>query len=189
MSADFSKELTTAVMWPNSHDVDDRCVRLRPYGLDGRVLMDVQQVIPLPEAAEYQVPVKEKTQKVRKSRQSGIDFTRYDITIRGKSYPAQWKRRAILRVAQALAEGGVEPEQVAELIAWRSNRIWWKVDGDVDSETFINRAAQDASAARKTFDIRRWFGEGDELVHYGGRTYAFSNQMGNSYARHHEGVG
>lgn len=70
VSADFSEELTTSVNWLNAQDVDVTCVRLRPYALDGRVLMDVKQVIPLPEAAEYQVQITEKAQRERKSQKS-----------------------------------------------------------------------------------------------------------------------
>lgn len=33
VSADFSTELTTAVLWLNQHDVDITCIRLRPYRL------------------------------------------------------------------------------------------------------------------------------------------------------------
>jgi hypothetical protein len=33
-------------------------VRLQPYNLSGRILVDVQQIIPPPEAAEYQVRVR-----------------------------------------------------------------------------------------------------------------------------------
>ena len=47
-SADFSKELTTTAMWLNENQLDVRCVRLKPYLLDRRVLLDVQQVVPLP---------------------------------------------------------------------------------------------------------------------------------------------
>lgn len=52
VAADFSKELTTSVLWLNDRDLDIRCVRMKPYVNDGRVLVDVQQVIPLPEASE-----------------------------------------------------------------------------------------------------------------------------------------
>lgn len=77
VSADFSKELTTAVMWLNERDLDIRCVRLKPY-LDGdRVLIDVQQVIPLPEAADYQIRVREKGHAVRQERFAGHGGTRY----------------------------------------------------------------------------------------------------------------
>lgn len=68
MAANFSKELTTAVMWLNERDLDIRCIRVIPYQDQGRTLIDVQQVIPLPEAAEYQIQLREKEQKGRKER-------------------------------------------------------------------------------------------------------------------------
>jgi hypothetical protein len=46
VSGEFSKEITTAVLWLNGRDLDIRCVRLRPYSLDGRTLLDIQQVMP-----------------------------------------------------------------------------------------------------------------------------------------------
>lgn len=67
-SADFSKELTTTVMWLNERDLDIRCVRLHPYRLGERILLDVQQIIPLPEATEYQVRLREKATERRQSR-------------------------------------------------------------------------------------------------------------------------
>lgn len=59
-SAEFSRELTTAVMWLNDRDLDIRCIRIKPYSDNGRTLVDVQQVIPLPEAADYQIRIREK---------------------------------------------------------------------------------------------------------------------------------
>ncbi len=178
VSADFSKELTTAVMWLNTRDLDICCVRLKPYSLEGRLLLDVQQVIPLPEAAEYQVQVKEKIQKERKAKSCTIDFTRYDVSIRGKIYPAQWKRRAILLVVKALVEQGISPERIAELIHWRPNRLWLSVEGDVDAEHFMEQASREAKAGGGIFDKRRWFCDDDDLLNANGRTYAFSNQWG-----------
>jgi hypothetical protein len=67
-SANFSKELTTAVMWLNKHEVDIRCVRVIPYQDNGRVLIDVQQIIPLPEASDYQIQIREKEHKGRQER-------------------------------------------------------------------------------------------------------------------------
>ena len=77
VSEDFGKELTTAVLWLRERDIDIRCVRLCPY-LDGeKRLVDVQQVIPLPEANDYQVQLREKEQKTRKKRAE-----RYDIRLK-----------------------------------------------------------------------------------------------------------
>ena len=79
-SAEFSKELTTAVLWLCERQIDIRCVRLKPYGTRDNILLDVSQVIPLPEAQEYQVRLKEKQQKERAARKknreewNGRDF-------------------------------------------------------------------------------------------------------------------
>jgi len=66
VAADFSTELTTSVMWLNSMGLDVVCVRLKPYRLDGQVLLDVSQIIPLPEAKDYVVRVREQAQEQRK---------------------------------------------------------------------------------------------------------------------------
>jgi uncharacterized protein DUF4268 len=66
VSANFSVELTTAVLWLNKRNLDITCVRLRPYRLDGQVLIDVQQIIPLPEAADYETKIRAQQQETRK---------------------------------------------------------------------------------------------------------------------------
>lgn len=68
VSADFSREITSAVLWLNERSLDIRCVRLVPYIDQGRVLLDFQQVIPLPEAEEYQVRTKAKAQREKADR-------------------------------------------------------------------------------------------------------------------------
>lgn len=68
VSADFSREITSAVLWLNERNLDIRCVRLVPYTDQGRVILDVQQVIPLPEAEEYQVRTKVKAQREKVGR-------------------------------------------------------------------------------------------------------------------------
>lgn len=68
VAADFSKEITTAVLWLNKRDLDIRCIRLKPYiGGNGtrETLVDVQQVIPIPEAEAYTIQMREKEQAVR----------------------------------------------------------------------------------------------------------------------------
>ena len=68
VSADFGKELTTTVLWLAEHDIDIRCVRMKPYRMeDGAVLLDVQQIIPLPETAAFQTQIEAKAQEERVS--------------------------------------------------------------------------------------------------------------------------
>jgi hypothetical protein len=68
VSEGFSKELTTAVLWLRDREIDIRCIRLRPYITGDKTLVDVQQVIPLPEAQDYIVRIREKEQQERKNR-------------------------------------------------------------------------------------------------------------------------
>lgn len=77
VSQDFGKELTTAVLWLRDREIDIRCVRLRPYQDDGRTMVDVQQIIPLPEAHDYQVQLREKEQQGRRHRAE-----RYDVRLK-----------------------------------------------------------------------------------------------------------
>lgn len=68
VSEGFSKELTTAVLWLRDRDIDIRCIQLQPYRSDGKTLIDVRQVIPLPEAQDYMIRIREKEQQERRSR-------------------------------------------------------------------------------------------------------------------------
>lgn len=68
-AANFSKELTTAVLWLIDRGIDIRCVRLRPCKLaNGTILIDVQQLIPLPETASFQTQIGVKRQAERRNR-------------------------------------------------------------------------------------------------------------------------
>ena len=42
--ADFSKELTTSVLWLNDYELNVLCVRMRPYGKDGNDFLDIQHI-------------------------------------------------------------------------------------------------------------------------------------------------
>lgn len=74
-SADFSKELTTSVLWLNDQGLDISCIRMKPYGLaDDRIVLDLQQIIPLQEASEYQTQIRTKEQASRLDRTERHDL-------------------------------------------------------------------------------------------------------------------
>lgn len=68
VSAEFSVEITTAVLWLNKRDLDITCVRIKPYRLGPDILIDVQQIVPLPEAADYEVKIRAQEQENRRIR-------------------------------------------------------------------------------------------------------------------------
>ena len=88
VSQDFSRELTTAVMWLSGRDLDIRCIRIRPYRLEDRLLLDVQQIIPLPEAADYQVRIREKV--VAQRHRSRGEWTGYFYVNVGEGDRRSW---------------------------------------------------------------------------------------------------
>jgi hypothetical protein len=67
VSVDFSMELTTAVLWLNKQGLDITCIRLKPYRLGEQLLVDIQQVIPLPEAKDYETKVRAQQQESRRA--------------------------------------------------------------------------------------------------------------------------
>jgi hypothetical protein len=76
VSGDFSLELATSVMWLNKHGLDITCIRLKPYKLGDRVVVDVSQLIPLPEAADYEIKIRAQAQESKKVRTARQDFFR-----------------------------------------------------------------------------------------------------------------
>jgi uncharacterized protein DUF4268 len=74
-SADFSREITTSVIWLLQFGLDIRCVRFRPHKMDnGTLLVDVQQIIPLPEATDYQTRIRAKEREGKQQRAERYDL-------------------------------------------------------------------------------------------------------------------
>lgn len=103
-SAEFSRELTSAVLWLNEHGLDIRCVRMRPHTDGSRVFVDVQQILPLPEASEYFVNLREKKAEERQARRretlwSGLWFANVGMQDaedaatdgQGREYTRHWE--------------------------------------------------------------------------------------------------
>jgi hypothetical protein len=72
VSADFKKELTTAVLWLREWELDIRCVKVKPHQDGDGIILEVQEIVPLPEAAEYQVSISQEAIRRREiARESG----------------------------------------------------------------------------------------------------------------------
>ena len=176
VSAEFSKELTGAVLWLAEYGIDIRCVRMRPYRDGETILLDVQQVIPLPEAEDFQVKVREKKQTERVARQSSKDLTKFDVKIGGHARERQAKRHAIFLVVKALCDRGISPLEIANTIRKSDRRMYVIADGELSSEEMEDYIVAHAEGTRS--QPGRWFTEDDELIYFEGRTYAFSKMWG-----------
>lgn len=179
-SMDFSKEVTTTVLWLNQKGLDIRCLRLTPYKLGDKILLDIQQIIPLPEAAEYQTRVRAKEQ-IKSARQSGstLDFTKFTITVNGRTHPDLPKRHAVLQLFKELVANGLNPEDVANKFGGRKpERTVRKYAGNVDSPSIVRDLEEQSGSNLGPLHPRRWFHKPEELIHYNGDTYVVNNQWG-----------
>jgi hypothetical protein len=56
----YRKEVTSTVLWLLKHDIQIKCFRATPYAMGEDVFLQVEQIIPLPETAEFMIDAKEK---------------------------------------------------------------------------------------------------------------------------------
>jgi len=173
VSADFGREITTTVLWLNGFDgMDIRCVRLVPYEIEGKVLLDIQQVLPLPEAADYQVRLRRKDVARERARSDGRDFTRYHIVVDGQERPHQNKRNAIRTMVEELAERGAPLAEIRRLLP---ERVMRAVPGQLADADAVAAAL---SAADPKVDTGRWYCDHPMIDEAGGQTYVLSKMWG-----------
>lgn len=94
-SANFSKEITTSVLWLNDRDLDISCVRLSLHKIDDKLVLSADQIIPLPEAESYQIEVKQKRREERVSRSEKKDRSLYSIAFSGEAFEEGFKKSDI----------------------------------------------------------------------------------------------
>jgi hypothetical protein len=173
VSGDFGREITTTVLWLNQFEgMDIRCVRLVPYQVSGKVLLDIQQIVPLPEAEDYQVRVRRKDQERERSRTDGRGFTRYHIVIDGKQLADENKRKAVRTMVARLIERGCPAEKIAAVLGERKFR---GVDGEL-TEPKEMIGPVEAAYPRFRFDPGRWYV--DEPFHQHGQTWLLTKMWG-----------
>jgi hypothetical protein len=67
VSQDFSLEITTTVLWLVERGLDMKCVQLTPYRVHDQLFLSIRQVLPLEEATDYQVRIRQKDEIVRRA--------------------------------------------------------------------------------------------------------------------------
>jgi hypothetical protein len=170
VSADFGIELTATVLWLNSFEgMDVRCVRLRPHNLDGQIVLDVQQVIPLPEASAFMMRVRHREAVAQTAAADGRDLTKFVISSPAGETPPLAKRHAAHAMVAAVLEAGTPPEVLSTVLA---GRRWRSVPGTLTGSELAGALEQD----QPDIDLARYFM--DKPFHVGGRTWVLRNGWG-----------
>lgn len=141
VSANFGKELTTAVMWLNEVGLDIRCVRIIPYKDGDRILIDIEQIIPLREAEDYQIRIRRKQQSEQQERNEVASLRRFweklallsnartDLRLRMST-----AHRSYLTAASGL--GGVDFAYVANRSDFRVDLYISRSDAETSKQIF-----------------------------------------------------
>lgn len=179
-SAEFSKELTSSVMWLNDYGIDIQCVRLHPYSNHGETLLDVQTVIPIPEVADYQVRIREKKQKERESRTSNRDFSKFNISVNGNPFKQMNKRWMMYQIIRGIIESGAKPTEIQSVVNNKtevSKKLFEIFDGELEKEELHELIMAEDSGGKHP-RTKRFFCEDGEFFHCDGETYVLTNQWG-----------
>lgn len=173
VSGGFDREITTTVLWLNEvYGLDIRCVRFTPYKVSERLLLDVQQVIPLPEANDLTVQLRRRESQARAARTSdGRDWTPYTITTpHGTTEPLR-KRQAVLAMVHGLHEAGVPAARIAGVLP---NSRFLGFDGMPDDDELVEAFA--TAFPKADGNLGRWFT--DAPLRDNGRTWILSKMWG-----------
>lgn len=141
VAGSFGPEITSPVMWLiEEYDMDITCTRVQAYTHRNRVILNSQQVIPIPEAEEY---LTKRRAKQEKQKQSSVTFT----------LPALLDRGVLEEDDIVIFDEGKVPEAAnrewdLEDDYWRArvtgktgqqNNVEWLHDGEVYSFTGLTR--------------------------------------------------
>ena len=179
-SAEFSKELTTSVIWLNDFGLDIRCVRMHPYVDNNNVLIDIQTVIPVPETADYQIKIREKKQKERASRSASRDLTKFNLTVSGQSINSLNKRKLIHNLVSSIVNSGhtpIEIQTIVDGVSERTAKLFEVFDGELNEADLHAVIMADDPGGRHPRTARFFCKEG-EYYFNDGNTYVLSNQWG-----------
>jgi len=86
-AAKFRKEVTATCLWLIDHGIDIQCKRITPFSYDGKVLLNVEQVIPPKEAAEFMVRVGRKKVEEQRERKENVERHRRRLKFWGQLLP------------------------------------------------------------------------------------------------------
>ncbi|MFT5603433.1 MAG: hypothetical protein ACI9G5_000384 [Paracoccaceae bacterium] len=176
-SANFSKEITTSVLWLNERDLDINCVRLSLYRLNDELVLSADQIIPLPEAEAYQIEVRQKRREERVSRTHRKDRSRLTVTYQGDVYKTNFRKSDIGYLTVRLLESrNLIDEAVFE---------WLREDRSCAFQ-LLKRQEEMTDTERKYSKYRH---QNDPELHHAGQAYYVARNWGiNNFRRFIERV-
>ncbi|HBY86607.1 MAG TPA: hypothetical protein DEO86_12115 [Colwellia sp.] len=84
VAANYRKEVTSTALWLLSHNIQLQCFKVTPYAMSDDLFLNVEQIIPTPEAKEFMIGI-----NVKEAEETQ---TKTEISSRHKIRPEFWAR-------------------------------------------------------------------------------------------------
>lgn len=88
VAANFRKEVTSTALWLLGHNISLKCFKATPYALGEHLFLNLEQIIPPPEAAEYMIGISQKEAEVKTTEKEAKDRHRIRQEFWGKALEA-----------------------------------------------------------------------------------------------------
>jgi hypothetical protein len=79
IAANFRREVTATVLWLLSRGIQAQCFKVAPYEFAGELFIDLQQIIPTPEAADYMIGISAK--EMDETAAQGVQKKRHELRL------------------------------------------------------------------------------------------------------------
>ena len=96
VSSNFSKELTTSVLWLKGFGMDLTCVKLQPYKSGEDLFLERSQIIPMPETEDYLVRLRDREREVERRETSQVETSSGAEAFRGAIEAANAESKEML---------------------------------------------------------------------------------------------
>jgi hypothetical protein len=80
IAANFRKEVTSTVMWLIDHNIKIKCIKVTPYELGDKILIDTEQIIPIKDGEDYLIKIANKKQEELMTKEKNQN--RYTVRIK-----------------------------------------------------------------------------------------------------------
>lgn len=70
VAREFRKEVTNTVIWARKYGMKIQCIKIVPYNVEGKLIVDTDQIIPVKDIADIMIGYDEKTQEDMKSKET-----------------------------------------------------------------------------------------------------------------------
>ena len=139
LSRDFSLEVTTTVLWLVERGLDIKCLQIKPYRVEGRLFVDIAQVLPLEQAADYQVRIRQKDETARRASAGRRELTLHALARHGLI--ANGSNLEIIPEALPSDAATRDPRTYLATVSDLTVResIVWQLDGKAYSPTALTK--------------------------------------------------